>query len=537
MNILLLHTDQQRFDTIAAHGNPHIKTPNIDRLVASGTSFRRAYSSNPICMPARHDLVTGASARHHGYWSNCGRPIQNQALNTLPRMLTLNDYHTVAVGKMHFFPNREHHGFKHMFLMEELPDSREDDAYLQYLERQGYGDLCCEHGVRPLFYHTPQAARVPEEHHGSAWVATKTIELLKTERKDPFFIFSSWVGPHPPYYVPQKYLDIYRDQPVPEPLRNENRSRQIPPSPEDAGPTRLRRMRESYYAAITFIDHQIGRILDALEETGQMDNTLIVFMTDHGEALGDNGTYQKMQPHDCAARIPLIVSGPGFKAGENVDVPAVTWDVSATILKAAGVEPPSDHPMVGRPLSEVADDDGSRIVNFNFADGRERYVTAVSSRYKFIHYYNGGDEELYDMIEDPCESANLIDSAPGDVVGALRESCLRFEIEHGPPESVKDGKFVDFDYKPMDPYRYSLYPLWSYQQFPRWMPSNTPEVAARIAEEMDDSFAHPSSFIHTAPEWRERAMEKWLGVNGDPKVYERLFKEFDRRLKDGEVED
>ena len=333
MNVLLLHTDQQRFDTIAAHGNACIATPNIDRLVKDGTSFMRAYSSNPICMPARHDLITGASARHHGYWENTGRPIADYALNTVPRLLSRQGVQTMAVGKMHFFPTREHHGFNHMDLMEELPESREDDAYLAYLAQHDYGRLRCEHGVRPLFYHTPQAARVPDAHHGSAWVAHKTIEHLQTERKAPFFIFASWVGPHPPYYVPQPYLDRYRDRPLPELLSNARCTRQAPASPENADGERLRRMREAYYGAITFIDVQIGRILDALDATGQRDNTLIIFTTDHGESLGDNGTYQKMLPYDSCARIPLIVCGPGFEAGRCVQTPVTTWDVSTTIFK------------------------------------------------------------------------------------------------------------------------------------------------------------------------------------------------------------
>ncbi|MBT3374165.1 MAG: sulfatase-like hydrolase/transferase [Lentisphaerae bacterium] len=214
-NILLLHTDQQRFDTIAALGASHMHTPNLDRLVNMGCSFRRAYSSNPVCMPARHDLITGVSARHHGYYHNSQAFIADRQLATIPRLLTESGYQTMAVGKMHFNPPREHHGFAHMFLMEELPDCREDDAYVQYLEDAGCPDIRCQHGVRPLFYHTPQAARVPEEHHGSAWIAHKTIELMREERDRPFFIFASWVGPHPPYYIPQTYLDLYRDQPLP----------------------------------------------------------------------------------------------------------------------------------------------------------------------------------------------------------------------------------------------------------------------------------------------------------------------------------
>jgi arylsulfatase A-like enzyme len=228
-NILLLHTDQQRFDTIAALGASHMTTPNLDRLVRNGRTFRRAFSSNPVCMPARHDLLTGAAARHHGYYSNTNDFIRDHALATTPRLLQRAGYQTLAVGKMHHNPPREHHGWAHMFLMEELPESREDDAYLQYLEQVGFGHIRCQHGVRPLFYHTPQVSRVPEEHHGSAWVAHKAIELIREPREKPFFLFASWVGPHPPYYVPESYLEMYRDRELP------------PPCPLPAGNTSARR--------------------------------------------------------------------------------------------------------------------------------------------------------------------------------------------------------------------------------------------------------------------------------------------------------
>ncbi|NCB29253.1 MAG: hypothetical protein EOM63_05780, partial [Clostridia bacterium] len=204
-------------------------------------------------------------------------------------------------------PPREHHGWAHMFLMEELPERREDDAYLEYLEQNGYGHIRCQHGVRPFFYHTPQPARVPEEHHGSAWVAHQTIELLREERDVPFCIMASWVGPHPPYYVPESYLEEYRDAALPPPCPlPSGGERQFAPSPENPEPGSLRaqRLREAYFAACTLIDTHIGRILDALEETGQAENTLVFFTSDHGEMLGDRQGYQKHFPYEGSAHIP-----------------------------------------------------------------------------------------------------------------------------------------------------------------------------------------------------------------------------------------
>lgn len=545
-NILLLHTDQQRFDTIAALGAPagasHVRTPNLDRLVQRGTSFTRAYSSCPVCQPARHDLITGVSARHHGYFGNRKGPIADYRLPTIPRILSENGYQTLAVGKMHFWPQRMHHGFSHMFLMEELPNSREDDAYVQYLAEQGLGDIRCQHGVRPLFYHTPQPSRVPEEHHGSAWVATKTIELMRQERHRPFFLFASWVGPHPPYYVPQRYLDLYRDADVPTPCApTETTIRQAPVSPENPAPgsERMRRIQESYYAAITFIDAQIGRILDELETLGLDDNTVILFTTDHGEMLGDLGGYQKHVPYEGSAHIPLIAAGPGFGADVQSATPAATWDTSATILAAAGLPAPDGHPMIGTDLARLAGSatsatagaavDGSgRIVAFHHGGGTNRYVATTTSRYKFVHWYNGGQEELYDLTTDPWEQQNIV-TTQTSVADTLRTAAIEFEATHGQAERIADGRFVDQPYQAPDPHSCSLYPLWSSNQFPPWPEEYDDEDLRLIAGEIDDCIADDAAYICTERPWREDAVEKWKAIGGDPAVYGEIFKKTDRK--------
>ncbi len=532
-NILLLHTDQQRFDTLAALGASHIHTPNLDRLVRMGVHFTRAYSSNPVCQPARHDLLTGVSARHHGYYGNTGRPIADYGLATVPRLLSEAGYQTIAVGKMHFSPPREHHGFAHMFLMEELPVSREDDAYLQYLERVGYGHIRCQHGVRPLFYHTPQAARVPEEHHGAAWIAHKTLELLRVERTRPFFLFASWVGPHPPYYVPRHYLEQYKDVPLPPPFPSPpGERRHCLPSPENPEPGSLRmtRLREAYFAAITLIDKHIGRILDGLEAMGQLENTLIVFMTDHGEMLGDRGCYQKMAPYDGAARIPLILAGPGISKGTAVHCPVTTWDVSATLLEAAGIARPSAPAWLGRSLFGEAVRDPDRIIVFHNGTGRNRYVAAVGRGYKFIHWFNGGDEELYSLHGDPAELDNRIgDPEQRAAARELRRACLEFERDHGIAANVSGDEFADLPYRAPDRHEMSRYPPWSSFQFPRWTPGYSRTDLERIAVEMRDCLNSETAYICRDPEWRANALEKWKAIGGDPAVYQELFRAVDAR--------
>lgn len=537
-NILLLHTDQQRFDTIAAQGASHVRTPNLDRLVRQGTSFTKAYSSCPVCQPARHDLITGVSARHHGYHGNRPGPIADYGLPTIPRLLLESGYQTLAVGKMHFWPERAGHGFAHTWLMEELPSCREDDAYVQYLEDQGLGELRCQHGVRPLFYHTPQAARVPEEHHGSAWVAHKTIELMREHRDRPFFLFASWVGPHPPFYVPQKYLDQYVDSAVPQPCGPTDwSSRQSPVSPENPDPQseRMRAIQRSYYAAITFIDLQIGKVLDSLEELGLAETTTVIFTTDHGEMLGDLGTYQKHVPYEGSAHIPLIVRGKGFEPGTRCEVPVTTWDTSATILRTAGVEAPPSHPLIGAYLGDIAGSAGERgknerMIAFHHGDGQHRYVAATNGRYKFVHWYNGGQEELYDLAADPWEQVNILskDSATAEM---LRKACIRFESDHGQVQRVQDGRFVDLDYRQPHPHASSLYPLWSSFQFPPWTETYTEKDLELIAAEMAKCLKNEFAYICREAEWREHALKEWEKIGGKRQVYLDLFDAADGRKR------
>ena len=176
-----------------------------------------------------------------------------------------------------------------MYLMEEIPRSRKDDEYLQYLESVGLGDISSPHGVRPLFYHAPQSSPIPEEHHGTAWVANKTIELIQQKRSQPFFIMSGWIDPHPPYSIPGSYLEQYKDAPLPDPCpRPASDERQYPQSDDLDVPDahQLQRLREAYFASCTFVDAWIGNVLNALEEAGQLDNTYIIFTSDHGEMLG-----------------------------------------------------------------------------------------------------------------------------------------------------------------------------------------------------------------------------------------------------------
>lgn len=544
-NILLLHTDQQRYDSIAALSDLPVVTPNLDQMVHGGLTYTNAHSSSPFCMPARHDLLTGASARHHGYWQNQALPMADYGLATLPRMLTAAGYQTIAVGKMHFHPEREHHGFNHMYLMEELPSTWENDAYVQYLLAHGL-DVRCQHGVRPVFYPVPQVSRVPEEHHGSAWIAHKTIELLQAERDRPFFIWASWVGPHPPFYVPQAYLDMYEDVDFgPSHLTPSQRDEADVRPEKDVSLAWVRRFKQGYFASVTLIDKHVGRILDALAATGQLENTLVIFTSDHGEMLGSRRRFSKTIPYQESTHVPLILYGAGVEdAGTRASVATNTWDVAATILDVAGVTPPAGHPLMGTSLLALDRDDRERIVISHLYDEERRWVAAITSGHKFIHYHGDGHEELYDLIADPLEDANRIDDpALAATVTRLRDTCLAFERTQGLPRGADDQGFRTLGAGPPAPdpdgmVNRSLVPWpFNWTQFPRWMnkatresPIARPEDLQAILREMwDVANSRPDIHLPGDTTWRNQVLAAWQTIGGDPRDIVALFAAVDDR--------
>jgi hypothetical protein len=223
-----------------------------------------------------------------------------------------------------------------------------------------------------------------------------------------------------------------------------------------------------------------------------------------------------------------VASGPGFAAGELVDVPVNTWDVSATILEAAGIDAPDGPPLLGASLSGEATRDPERAVVFHHAEGRGRYVAAVGHGHKLVHWYNGGDEELYDLEHDPWEQENLI-GEQDDVADALRQAAIAFERDHGVAENVQNDAFVDLDYQAPSPHFCSLYPQWSYRQFPRWMVDMSQRDLDAIAQQMFDCLKADVLLIPDDPAWRADAIAYWESLGGDPAVYERIFAEVDAR--------
>lgn len=422
-NILLLFTDQQRADTIAALGNPLIKTPVLDRLVREGTTFTRAYTPSPVCVAARHALVTGLPPHRTDVVDNVE---EAPPARSFMEMLAGAGYQTHGVGKMHFTGDlRREWGFESRDFSEELT---EDDDYRTEVARAGYGHVLEPLGFRSEYYYLPQPSQVPAHLHHTTWVADRSIDFLRRrDRRRPFFLWSSFIKPHPPFETPNPWSRLYRSVEMPDPVATEDDAAQqsfwnrvqnrYKYMDGGANAHLLRTQRAAYYASISFIDHQIGRILEALGE--ERDDTLIVFTSDHGEMLGDFGCFGKRCMLEASVRVPLIARHPALlAAGARCAQPVSLLDLWPTFAAVAGSTEPKPYERACS-LIEVARGVVEReAVTSQFSQRSLGLYMATDARWKYIYSAADRKEWLFDLTNDPQELRNLA-GEPG-AAAALR---------------------------------------------------------------------------------------------------------------------
>ena len=432
-NVLWICTDQQRFDTIRALGNARINTPHLDRLVAGGVAFTEAYSQSPVCTPSRAAFLTGRYPRTTRCRQNGQAIPPDERLVT--RLLADAGYTCGLAGKLHLsscaggrVEQRIDDGYSTFHWSHHPQPDWPENAYTQWLAARGTAwDELYAGPATPYVKHG-----VPAEFHQTTWCAEKAVEFIRQNAGRPWLFSFNCFDPHHPFDPPAEYLRRYDPDEMPLPkyrpgelenkphyqrldhewAHNEPGSFHVAAMSDDD----RRQVTAAYYAMIELIDTQVGRMLDALDETGQRENTVVVFMSDHGEMLGDHGIYLK-GPHcyDEAIRVPLIVSWPGrFRAGLRSDALVELVDLAPTLLEAAGLEVPER--MQGRTLGPIAGGqaDPSRHRDtiyceyYNAWKHRHSYATVLRSKEEKIVVYHGIDEgELYDLREDPEEFRNL----------------------------------------------------------------------------------------------------------------------------------
>lgn len=421
--MLFLFTDDQCYDTIHALGNEHIHTPNIDSLVSSGVAFTSAYimggSSPAVCAPSRASLFSGRTlwkVENQGKW-DYNISDKNK---TLPQVFRENGYITFGTGKNE--PGRGGH-FARSF--------NAGDKILFYGMTKDQYEL-------PLSTYSPTADYSKEKEvmhsgkHSSEIYADACIEFLKkqTDRKDSFFAYVSFQTPHDPRQSPAKYRDMYKNEEMllPTSFKNKHpfdngmlRVRDEGISGFPRTPKKVRAEIASYYAMVTHTDAQIGRILEALEASGKKDNTLIVFASDNGLAVGKHGLMGKQNVYDHALHVPLIISGPGIPKNETREQFCYIYDLYPTLCEQAGLKVPET----------VQFSSLNKVIGDSEASHREHLYFAFMNwqrairkgPYKLIEYCvkDKRHTQLFHLTKDPQEINNLAaETQHADTIKELR---------------------------------------------------------------------------------------------------------------------
>jgi arylsulfatase A-like enzyme len=444
-NLLMIMSDQQRGDSIGAE-NPTLDTPNLDRIAREGIRFRHAYSSTPTCTPARAALLTGLSPWRHGMLGYSRVPEKYPVEK--PRILGEAGYFTCGIGKMHWTPQRNTHGFHQMLLDEsgraESPHFRSD--YRAWFASQAPLLNPDATGIGWNDYRGGEY-RLPEYLHPTRWTGDCATRFLADyDRPNPFFLKVSFARPHSPYDPPARLLKRYQQRSLPEPVVGSWAGRYEPRSgPKDdiwhgrMPAEEIRLARAAYAGSITFIDEQIGRILETLEKRRMLDETLILFFSDHGDMTGDHHLWRKSYAYEASARIPMLVRGPGAPAGLVDLTPVELRDVLPTFLHAAEKQAPI--PLDGQNLLTVKRPwiDLEHDVCYSPAN---HWNALTDGRHKYIYHAQQGEEQLFDLATDPNELNDLSGHAAHEPALRLWRSRMIEHLAERGEKWVSSGRLV-----------------------------------------------------------------------------------------------
>lgn len=463
-NILLIMCDQFRGDALSYQGHPNVQTPYLDTLATQGISFDKAYSACPSCIPARAALFTGRSQDKHGrigYQDGVTWDYDHY----LAEELSHAGYQTQCIGKMHVHPPRLtcgfgniklHDGYLGSYRSSTIPhwmNQEVSDDYLfdlknvygSHADFNAGGIDCNSWTSHPWIYE--------ERMHPTNWVCDQSIRFLKTRDKTkPFFLFASYVRPHQPFDAPQTYFDLYKNQTLKEPpigdwvdpTLNERYGR-IKDSIYGCSDEQMRHdAMMGYYAAITHVDHQIGRLVNSLMEEGSYDDTIIVFLSDHGEMLFDHQLWRKVFPYEGSTHVPCI-----FHIGKNIkailpkrfDEIIELRDIMPTLLAFADIEIPNTVDGISlKPL--ICEEE---FKERPYLHGEHAFHSGLSNHFivskhdKFIWHSETNREQYFQLDMDPQELHDAIhDEACQTRIQELRQ-CLNDELKNR-EDGLSDGK-------------------------------------------------------------------------------------------------
>jgi arylsulfatase A-like enzyme len=461
-NILWITTDQQRYDTIGALGNPYVRTPNLDRLVLEGVAFSHAYCQSPTCTPSRASFLTGMyPSTVHGcvngneYWSG--------AAPVVSKLLAEGGYDTALVGKLHLAGTAGR------------PEPRGDDGYRifewshsprdSWDEGHAYADWLRDNGYDLAELAKDQMA-IPIPLRQTMWAAERATAFVEREVDEPWLISVNLYDPHPRgmlFTPPHELYAHYDPETLPQPLFRESdleaqallHGADFQTEPRRPEELDARRLKAGYYGLVELVDMAVGQLLEALERTGQRERTLVVVNSDHGEMLGDHGLLKKgCRFYEGLVRVPLIFSWPAeLNQGVVSDALVELVDITPTLLEATGF--PVPRRVQGRSLLPVLTGRAGhhreyvrceyyRALNPDVPKRMGQWVGTYATmlrdeRYKLVVYHGYETGELFDLAEDPGEFDNLWhDSGYAELKCELMKKsfdALAFAVDLGPEQT------------------------------------------------------------------------------------------------------
>ncbi len=467
-NIIYIFSDQHRGDTLGSVGHPAVITPNLDKLASEGVNFTRCCTNSPLCMPARASMMTGKYVNEHGVWTNFLEA--NPCGPSHVRNIRDAGYHTALIGKTHLWVHGERgerrqnsrHTKDKIGILEDwgFVDTHEltgpiativnDSPYTDYLKEKG---LLRTHRKYMINYFTQWSrgqakpweeppCPLPAEDHLDSYTGRKAVEWIQNyNSKKPFYLQILFPGPHDPFDSPAKYRALYNPEDMPvgilewpqKPIPSNSRMVLKWSGLKGMTPAQNQLLKTFYYAKITLIDEYIGKIMKSLEEKGLLDNTWIIYNSDHGEMLGDHMMSHKIVFYEGALRIPCIFRPPGGIKGWKCNILTDHLDIAASLIDIAGAKtlnksdgrtliPQIEEGPNGHDVQRGKDAIFSEVHGFSMVRTK-RYKLAVKSN-------NRRPSELYDLKEDPNELTNLVkEPSYNSVLQELLENYLNNLLE------------------------------------------------------------------------------------------------------------
>lgn len=448
-NVVVIMSDEHDPTVTGCYGNDLVKTPNLDRLARNGITFDNCYTNSPICVPSRLSFTAGRYASKVHAWNNNCR--LSNTLATLPKVMNFSGYESVLIGKMHYDSDRRY-GFREV-----------GQAWSNQRDKRGTGDRRLPYSAenrsgrwrsRAQEFFTDDESRVLSHDRG---VTERTVNFLKdrSRQDEPFFLLCGYLAPHFPLIVPDEYYQMYRGKvPMPElpPGHLEMQNRNYHQLRRGFGvlqtdPEVVQKGRDLYYGLTTWVDNEIGKVLQALENSPVAEETVVIYTSDHGEMAGEHGLWWKNCMYEQSAGVPLIVSWPRrWEGGQRREQVCSLVDVAKTVSDLGGALVPESWD--GDSLLPWVDDDGTQWKDFAVS---EYYANGISSgfamyregKYKYVyhtppvgHQYPA-EQELYDLESDPQEFVNLANVPElRDQVEQMHEKMVQ-EIGEDPDRTEK----------------------------------------------------------------------------------------------------